>query len=173
MRPRRPTIDGAANSTLEAAAMERALIEAELAARAGDVPVGAVVLLDGEIIATGRNEREIKGDPTAHAEVLALQAAAAHVGEWRLERTTLVVTLEPCAMCAGAAVHARVERLVFGAYDPKAGAAGSIYNLCNDPRLNHEIDVVGGVEERRCSDVLRQFFSVRRGEPSPTRHASD
>lgn len=165
--------------------MSLALAEARNALATADVPIGAVVIgPDGSVLGAGRNEREALGDPTAHAEMVAIREAAARLradraqegkgGDgWRLEDCTLVVTLEPCAMCAGAAVHARVERLVFGAYDPKAGAAGSIYNLCNDPRLNHEIDVVGGVEERRCSDVLRQFFSVRRGEPSPTRHASD
>src|SRR5205807_6037472 len=120
----------------DAAAMGLALEEARAAAAHGDVPIGAVVLVDGEVVARRHNERERTGDPTAHAELLALRDAAADLGGWRLTEATLVVTLEPCAMCAGALIAARVGRLVFGAADPRAGACGSLYNLCADPRLN-------------------------------------
>ena len=143
--------------------MGLALDEAAAATRHGDVPVGAVVLRDGEVIASRHNERERSGDPTAHAEVLALRDAAEVVGSWRLEGTTLVVTLEPCPMCAGALVAARVGRVVFGAVDPKAGAVGTLYNLCADPRLNHEVDVVAGVRAEACAAQLRAFFAGRRG----------
>jgi tRNA(adenine34) deaminase len=145
------------------AAMGLALDEAAAAAAHGDVPVGAVVLRDGEVIAQRHNERERTGDPTAHAEVLALRDAAEVVGSWRLEGTTLVVTLEPCPMCAGALVSARVDRVVFGAADPKAGACGSLYNLCVDPRLNHEADVVPGVRADEAAALLTGFFGERRG----------
>jgi tRNA(adenine34) deaminase len=144
------------------AAMILALDEAAEAIGHDDVPVGALVLRDGEVIARRHNERERTGDPTAHAEVLALRDAAATVGSWRLEGTTLVVTLEPCPMCAGAAVAARVDRVVFGAADPKAGACGSLHNLCADPRLNHEAEVVRGVRAREASDLLSAFFAGRR-----------
>ena len=144
------------------AAMILALDEAAEAIGHDDVPVGALVLRDGEVIARRHNERERTGDPTAHAEVLALRDAAAAVGSWRLEGATLVVTLEPCPMCAGAAVAARVDRVVFGAADPKAGACGSLHNLCADPRLNHEAEVVGGVRAREASDLLTAFFAGRR-----------
>jgi tRNA(adenine34) deaminase len=148
-------------------AMALALVEAEAAGGAGDVPVGAVVLgADGEELARAGNERERTGDPTAHAEVLALRAAAARVGTWRLAGTTLVVTLEPCPMCAGALVAARVERVAFGAPDPKAGACGSLYNLCVDPRLNHELAVTPGVRAEACAEVLTRFFRSRR-PPTP------
>ena len=143
-------------------AMEVALDEAAAARSHGDVPIGAVVLVDGEVIARRHNERELTGDPTAHAEVLALRDAARALGTWRLERATLVVTLEPCPMCAGALVAARVGRLVFGAADPKAGACGSLYNLCADPRLNHELPVEPGVAADRCSSLLTSFFAARR-----------
>ena len=144
--------------------MGLALEEARRAAEAGDVPVGAVVLgPDGAVLGRGRNEREVRRDPTAHAEVLALQAAAAAVGEWRLPGTTLVATLEPCPMCAGAVVGARVSRVVFGASDPKGGACGTLYNLCADPRLNHEAEVVAGVRAGECAEVLTAFFRARRG----------
>ena len=124
-------------------AMVLALEEAAAAAGAGDVPVGAVVLgPGGELLARRHNEREVRGDPVAHAELLAVQDAAATLGQWRLSGCTVVVTLEPCPMCAGALVAARVERVVFGAADPKAGATGSLYNLCADPRLNHEVEVL-------------------------------
>jgi tRNA(adenine34) deaminase len=144
------------------AAMGLALDEAAAATRHGDVPVGAVVLRDGEVIASRHNEREHTGDPTAHAEVLALRDAAEVVGSWRLEGTTLVVTLEPCPMCAGALVAARVDAVVFGAADPKAGACGSLYNLCADPRLNHEAEVVAGVRADEAAALLADFFQRRR-----------
>ena len=124
-----------------------------------DVPIGAVVLDPaGAVVAVAANERELTGDPTAHAEVLALRRAAERNGEWRLDGHTLVVTLEPCTMCAGALVLARVERLVFGAYDPKAGAVASLFDVVRDPRLNHRIDVRGGILEAECGAVLRGFF---------------
>lgn len=146
----------------ETAAMHTALAEAKAAARHGDVPVGAVVLLGGEVVARRHNERELQGDPTAHAEVLALRDAAAVLGTWRLDGTTLVVTLEPCLMCAGAAQAARVARIVFGAADPKAGACGSLYNLAADPRLNHEMDVADGLLAGEAARLLREFFAARR-----------
>jgi len=145
------------------AAMVRALAEARLAGAAGDVPVGAVVLApDGAVLGVGRNAREASGDPTAHAEVLALRAAAAGLGGWRLAGCTLVVTLEPCTMCAGALVLARVERLVLGAWDPKAGGAGSVRDVVRDSRLNHRVEVVAGVREGECAELLREFFAAHR-----------
>jgi tRNA(adenine34) deaminase len=147
-------------------AMAVALAEAEAAGAAGDVPVGAVVLApDGAELARAANERERAGDPTAHAEVLALRRAASATGSWRLAGATVVVTLEPCPMCAGALLAARVARLVFGAPDPKAGACGSLYNLCVDPRLNHELTVVPGVRAEACAEVLTRFFRDRRLAP--------
>jgi len=147
--------------------MAVALEEAALAIDHDDVPVGAVVLLDGVIVARRHNERERLGDPTAHAELLALRDAAAGVGggagRWRLSGATLVVTLEPCPMCAGALVAARVGRLVYGAADPKAGACGSLYNLCSDPRLNHELSVTRGVRADEAAELLSGFFAARRG----------
>jgi tRNA(adenine34) deaminase len=144
-------------------AMHVALREAQLAPEHGDVPVGAVVLVDGNIVASRHNEREKRGDPTAHAELLALADAGRSLGTWRLDRATLVVTLEPCPMCAGALVAGRVGRLVFGAADPKAGACGSLYNLCADPRLNHELHVSPGLLEHECAELLSGFFERRRG----------
>jgi tRNA(adenine34) deaminase len=144
------------------AAMRVALAEAAQAVAHGDVPVGAVALVGGRVVATRHNERELRLDPTAHAEILALQDAAAALGTWRLGEVTLVVTLEPCPMCAGAIVAARVGRLVFGAVDPKAGACGSLYQLCADPRLNHELPVTGGVLAAECGRVLEEFFAGRR-----------
>ena len=143
-------------------AMTLALAEARAALAHGDVPIGAVALLDGEVIAQRHNERELTGDPTAHAELLALRDAAAHLGRWRLDDVTLVVSLEPCAMCAGALVNSRVARVVFGAPDMKAGAVGSLYNLCVDPRLNHEVEVRQGVLADQAAALLRNFFSDRR-----------
>jgi tRNA(adenine34) deaminase len=140
-------------------AMQEALAEAALAPAHGDVPVGAVVVVDGEVVARRHNEREKTGDPSAHAELLALRDAAARLGMWRLDGATLVVTLEPCPMCAGALVAARVGRLVFGAVDPKAGACGSLYNLCADPRLNHELPVTPGVMDSEASGLLESFFN--------------
>ncbi|MGW0736375.1 tRNA adenosine(34) deaminase TadA [Streptomyces sp. NPDC002851] len=142
--------------------MRLALAEAEQAVLGGDVPVGAVVLSPrGELLAAGHNEREASGDPTAHAEVLAVRRAAAKLGEWRLTGCTLVVTLEPCTMCAGALVQSRLERVVYGARDEKAGAAGSLWDLIRDRRLNHRPEVVSGVLEEECSDQLRRFFRER------------
>jgi tRNA(adenine34) deaminase len=126
------------------------------------VPVGAIVVMDGEVIARRHNERELTGDPTAHAEVLALRDAAAKVGRWRLDGATLVVTLEPCLMCAGAAISARVGRVVFGAADPKGGATGSLYNVCADPRLNHNPAVRHGVRAAEASAQLTSFFAAKR-----------
>ena len=146
----------------DTAAMALALDEARAAAAQGDVPVGAVALVDGAVVARRHNEREATGDPTAHAEVLALRDAAVHVGGWRLDRVTLVVTLEPCAMCAGALVNARLGRLVFGAADLKAGATGSLYNLCADPRLNHEVSITAGVLADEAGALLAEFFVGRR-----------
>ncbi|MET7344288.1 tRNA adenosine(34) deaminase TadA [Streptomyces sp. NPDC087866] len=144
------------------ASMRRALAEADRAAATGDVPVGAVVLgPDGALLATGHNEREATGDPTAHAEVLALRRAAAALGEWRLSGCTLVVTLEPCTMCAGALVLARVGRVVYGARDEKAGAAGSLWDVVRDRRLNHRPEVIPGVLEADCADRLTAFFRDR------------
>ena len=142
--------------------MELCLEEAQAAAAHGDVPIGAAVVVDDAVVAHRHNERELRKDPTAHAEVLALRDAADALGSWRLERATLVVTLEPCPMCAGAAVAARVERLVFGAADPRAGACGSLYNLCADPRLNPELEVVPGLLADRSADLLAAFFRSRR-----------
>ncbi|WP_326737523.1 tRNA adenosine(34) deaminase TadA [Streptomyces sp. NBC_01022] len=144
------------------APMRRALDEAGLAAAAGDVPVGAVVLApDGTLLATGHNEREATGDPTAHAEVLALRRAAAALGQWRLSGCTLVVTLEPCTMCAGALVQSRVGRVVYGARDEKAGAAGSLWDVVRDRRLNHRPEVIHGVLEADCAALLTAFFRDR------------
>jgi tRNA(adenine34) deaminase len=145
-------------------AMRLALAQAAGCAATGDVPVGAVVLdAEGTVIGAGRNEREAFGDPTAHAELLALRAAASRRGEWRLSGCTLVVTLEPCTMCAGGLVLARVDRVVYGATDPKAGAVGSLWDVVRDRRLNHRPEVVGGVLAQECGTVLRAFFSDRRG----------
>jgi len=140
-------------------AMESALEQARLALTTSDVPVGAVVIDEtGAVIGVGHNEREALGDPTAHAEILALRAAATHRGEWRLPGCSLVVTLEPCTMCAGAAVLARVDRIVFGAHDEKAGAAGSMWDLVRDRRLNHRPEVISGVLADESASLLREFF---------------
>lgn len=144
------------------AAMAIALEEASAAAAHGDVPIGAAVVAGGDVVARRHNERELTGDPTAHAEILALRDAARALGGWRLGEVTLVVTLEPCPMCAGAAVASRVGRLVYGAPDPKAGACGSLYNLCSDPRLNHEVELVAGVQAEACGRLLRDFFARHR-----------
>lgn len=142
--------------------MYLALEEARAAGDRGDVPVGAVVLVDGQVVARAGNERERQGDPTAHAEVLALRQAAAARRSWRLEDATLVVTLEPCPMCAGALVGARVRRLVYGAANTDNGACGTLYNLCADPRLNHEVEVVPGVDADAAAGLLDAFFAARR-----------
>ncbi len=142
--------------------MRLALREAERALEHDDVPIGAVVVHDGEVIGSGRNERELREDPTAHAEVLALREAAAALGTWRVLDAVLYVTLEPCAMCAGAIVLARVPRVVFGTWDPKAGAAGSVLDVLAEPRLNHRPEVGGGLLAEECADLLRSFFAGRR-----------
>lgn len=142
--------------------MARALEEARLALGHGDVPVGAVVVLDGDVLASAHNRREVEQDPTAHAELIAVRRAADALGSWRLDGCSLYVTLEPCTMCAGAMVLARLPNLVFGAKDPKAGAVGSLYDLARDPRLNHRVEVVEGVLASECGDLLRDFFRAAR-----------
>ena len=148
--------------TPEESWMRSALAEAQLAAEAGEVPVGAVVVCGGELIARAGNQRETARDPLAHAEILVIRAAAAALGRWRLSGCTLVVTLEPCPMCAGAIVNARLDRLVYGASDPRAGAAGSILDVVRDPRLNHRAEVLGGVCAEEAASLLRAFFAARR-----------
>lgn len=149
-------------------AMEIALEEARSALDHDDVPVGAAIFVDGRLVARRHNEREKLRDPTAHAELLAIRDASAKVGSWRLDNSLLVVTLEPCVMCAGASVAARLTRLAFGAFDPKAGAAGSLYNVCSDPRLNHDVPIMGGVRQAECAELLTSFFeSKRRRENDP------
>ena len=143
--------------------MRAALEQAREACFRGEVPVGAVLVKKGELIAAGRNRCEELRDPAAHAEILALREAGRILGGWRLPGTTLYVTLEPCAMCAGALVQARVERLVYGAADPKGGACGTLYNIVQDERLNHRLVVTGGVLEAECAALLREFFKSRRG----------
>jgi tRNA(adenine34) deaminase len=148
--------------------MRAALDEARAAPATGDVPVGAlVVAADGTVLGRGRNQREATGDPTGHAELVALRAAAAATGTWRLDGATLVVTLEPCTMCAGALVLARVRRVVFGADDPKAGAVGSLWDVVRDRRLNHRPEVVAGVRADECGALLRDFFRDQRSGPQP------
>lgn len=142
--------------------MKEALRLAEKAQSLGEVPVGAVVVLDGEIIARGYNRREIDQDPLAHAEILAIREAASQLSAWRLSGCTLYVTLEPCAMCAGALVNARVDRLVYGAQDPKAGAVQSLMHLCTDARLNHRLEVASGVLEEESAGLLKAFFKQLR-----------
>ncbi|HEX9291523.1 MAG TPA: tRNA adenosine(34) deaminase TadA [Anaeromyxobacteraceae bacterium] len=143
--------------------MQEALELARAAGDRGEVPVGAVALHDGAVVGRGANAREAARDPTAHAELLALQEAARTLGRWRLSGVTLVVTLEPCAMCTGAMVLARIDRLVYGAADPKAGAAGSLIDLTADPRLNHRFPVERGLRAEECGAVLKEFFRARRG----------
>ena len=143
--------------------MREAIADARLALSTGDVPVAAFLLdANGNRIGGGRNERELSKDPTAHAEVLAIREAAASIGDWHLENTTLVVTLEPCVMCAGAILNARIPRVVFGAWDEKAGAAGSVHDLLRDRRLNHRVEVIAGVEAEACADLLLDFFRAKR-----------
>lgn len=146
----------------DAALMKLAIAEAHRALEHDDVPVGALVVVDGDVIATGHNERELRNDPTAHAELLALRTAAMVLGSSRLDGATLVSTLEPCPMCAGAALMARVGRVVFGAEDFKAGSLGSLYNLGADPRLNHEFDVTARVMHDECSALVQSFFAAKR-----------
>ena len=146
----------------DAAWMETALEQAALAAAAGEVPVGALVIKDGEIIGRGHNRNLLDNDPTAHAEIVALRQAAARVGNHRLPGCVMVATIEPCSMCAGALVHARIARLVYGASDPKAGANGSVLQVINHPSLNHQMEVTAGVLSGKCSEILRDFFRQRR-----------
>jgi tRNA(adenine34) deaminase len=153
--------NSASASQLEAW-MRFALDEANAALIHHDVPVGAVVVRSGEVIAARHNERELTGDPTAHAEILVLRDAARHVGHWRLDDCTLVVTLEPCAMCAGAIVNARVGHLVYGATDPKAGAAGSVFDLVDTEELNHRTPRTTGIAAEQCGQILKDFFALRR-----------
>lgn len=149
------------DTALDERFMREALLEAQLAGEAGDVPVGAVIVIDGEIVARGHNRREVSGDPTAHAEVLALRAASERTGRWHVEGT-LYVTQEPCPMCAGALVNARVQRLVYGCANPKAGAVDSLFSIVSDPRLNHRMPVTRGILGDACADLLRGFFkSIR------------
>ncbi|MDQ3934640.1 MAG: tRNA adenosine(34) deaminase TadA [Actinomycetota bacterium] len=142
--------------------MRLALREAERALEHDDVPIGCVIAREGEVLAAAGNERELRDDPTAHAEVLALREAGRALGSWRLDGTALYVTLEPCAMCAGAIVLARVPRVVYGATDPKAGAAGSVFDVLAEPRLNHRPEVAGGLLAEDSADLLRHFFALRR-----------
>jgi tRNA(adenine34) deaminase len=142
--------------------MRQAMAEAERALGHEDVPIGAVVVHGGEVVGAGHNERELRQDPTAHAEIIALRAAAHALGSWRVLDSTLYVTLEPCAMCAGAIVLARVPRVVFGCTDPKAGAAGSVLDVLAEPRLNHRPEVTGGVLAQECATLLTDFFAARR-----------
>ena len=142
--------------------MELALDQAELAAAAGEVPVGALVIKDGEILGRGHNRNLLDNDPTAHAEIVALRQAAARVGNHRLVGCTMVATIEPCSMCAGALIHARIARLVYGASDAKAGAAGSTVQVINHPSLNHHMEVTAGVLAGKCSEVLQKFFRQKR-----------
>jgi tRNA(adenine34) deaminase len=142
--------------------MRLALQEADLALKLGEVPVGAVLVMDGRVIARDHNRRADTGDPTGHAETLALRAAGTSMGDWRLEGATMYVTLEPCAMCAGAIVLARVQTVVFGACDPEAGAGGSAYNILEDGKLGHTVEVIAGVLEDECRSMLKGFFGERR-----------
>lgn len=146
--------------------MELALEQAALAAAAGEVPVGALVIKDGEIVGRGHNRNLLDDDPTAHAEIVALRQAAARLGNHRLTGCTMVATIEPCAMCAGALIHARIARLVYGASDPKAGAAGSVLQIINHPGLNHKMEVTSGVLTGKCSAVLQDFFRQKRQQTS-------
>lgn len=150
-------------NTLDETLLQRAIEQAHLAAQAGEVPVGSVVVgSDGAVLSSGQNRVIRDNDPTAHAEIVALRAAGAALGNYRLEGCTVYTTLEPCAMCAGAMIHARIARLVYGTADPKAGAAGSVLGVLNHPRLNHRIEVVSGLMAEECGELLRRFFRERR-----------
>jgi tRNA(adenine34) deaminase len=153
---------GDASTSTDARLMTMAIERAREAERHGDVPIGAVIARDGELLAAAGNERELRADPTAHAEILAIRVAAEALGGWRLPGTTLYVTLEPCAMCAGAIVLARIPKVVYGALDPKAGAAGSVLDVLAEPALNHRPKVTGGVLEAECAALLTGFFAARR-----------
>jgi tRNA(adenine34) deaminase len=152
----------------DAAWMEHALDQARLAAASGEVPVGALVIKDGEILGRGHNRNLLENDPTAHAEIVALRQAAARVGNHRLAGCVMFATVEPCSMCAGALVHARIARLVYGAADPKAGAAGSVLQVLNHPRLNHKMEVTAGVLAGKCSEILQDFFRRKRERSEST-----
>ena len=161
------TTDASVKQRPDETFMREALLEARHAASAGEVPVGAILVHDNAVIARGRNAREREQDPTAHAELMVIQEAARKLKSWRLTDTTIYVTLEPCLMCAGAMLQARISRLVFGAWDPKAGACGSLFAVHEDHRLNHQIEVTQGPLESECRDVLRQFFQrVRQNQPA-------
>ncbi len=149
--------------------MRLALAQAKLAAEVGEVPVGAVVYRSDEVLAKAHNLREIQADPTAHAEMLALRLAAKAVGTWRLDGCTIAVTLEPCPMCAGALINSRIERLVYGAPDPKMGCVDTLYELCTDTRFNHRLEVCSGVLADECVAVLQDFFQARRGNDKPSK----
>jgi tRNA(adenine34) deaminase len=149
-------------STQEEIWMQRAIAEARAAQEAGEVPVGAAIVKHGELISVGQNRNLRDHDPSAHAEIVALRAAGARLGNHRLEGCELYVMIEPCAMCAGALVHARLERLVYGANDPKAGAVESVLNVLNHPRLNHRVEITAGVLEQECTEILKNFFRSRR-----------
>jgi len=153
----------------DASWMKLALAEAEEAQRKDEVPVGAVIVLDGRVIGRGHNQVETLRDPTAHAEIIAIGAAGSFIGSWRLEDATMYVTLEPCAMCAGAIVLARLEKLVFGARDPKAGACGSVMNVIDNDSLNHRVAVISGVLEEETALILREFFERKRAEQDRSR----
>jgi tRNA(adenine34) deaminase len=149
--------------------MGEALKDARKAAALGEVPVGAVVVMEGEIVGRGHNLRESQNDPTAHAEMVAIREAASRLGRWRLGQCTLYVTLEPCPMCAGAIVNSRLDRIVFGASDQRAGAVRTVYQLCDDPKLNHRAEITFGVEMAVCSEILSSFFAKRRAEKQALR----
>jgi tRNA(adenine34) deaminase len=155
-------MEGEARAESHSEAMAAAIEQARLAESHGDVPIGAAIFRGGEMLAAAGNERELRRDPTAHAEVLAIRAAATVLGGWRLPQTTLYVTLEPCAMCAGAIVLARIPTVVFGAPDPKAGAAGSVLDVLAEPALNHRPEVIAGIREQECATLLRSFFAKKR-----------
>jgi len=144
--------------------MRQAIEQAKVAAAMGEVPIGCIVVHDpsGQVIGVGHNRREVDRDPTGHAEIVAMRQAAQHLGHWRLVDCTLVVTLEPCPMCAGAMVNARVPRLIYGCDDPKAGAVRTLYTLCEDPRLNHRIEITSGILQQECAQLLRDFFATQR-----------
>ena len=157
-----PENDGAILSCDDARWMQLALEQARLALQAGEVPVGAVIIRDGEVVGSGFNRNLMENDPTAHAEIVAMREAAARLGNHRLTGCILFCTIEPCTMCAGAMVHARISRLVYGAVDPKAGAAGSVLDVTSHPRLNHRMEVTPGVLAQECSEMLKVFFAERR-----------
>ena len=142
--------------------MRSALEQARIAESLGEVPIGAVIVRDSQVIATGYNRRIIDSDPTAHAEIIAIRSAAQAVGDWRLSGCTLYVTLEPCPMCAGAIVLARIDRLVYGASDPKAGAVETLYQICSDERLNHRVEIVSGILANECAQLISKFFQRQR-----------